>query len=481
MKVLLSVLAVVVLAGGGLGFWYLHQSGGGEASFRTAPVERGDLLATISATGTLEPEDVIDVGAQVVGQIREFGRDLDDSGKAIDYGSRVEVGTVLARIDDSKYKERVAQSRARLEQAKVKVEQAEAQVDQARANQLRAEADLLNLRAKLKQAEADWERGRRLRASNSISQQEYDALEAAADVARSALAQGDAAVVQAKAAVKDANAAVAVARAAIADAEAVLRQDDLELGYCTIKSPVAGVIIDRRVNIGQTVQSSFNTPSLFLIAKDLRRMQVWASVNEADIGQVRKGQDVRFTVDAYPREVFHGKVNQVRLNASMIQNVVTYTVVVDTDNPVSDEHPRGKLLPYLTANLQFEVDKRRDVLLVPNAALRWRPQPQQVAADARTAYVQSQRRKEADKPAGEPDRERLNRGTVWLEENGFVRPVKLQLGLSDGNVTEVIEVLEGDLDKGDQVIAGATRPGSDGDGTTNPFTTKMFGEGKKKE
>src|SRR5262249_49090764 len=153
-------------------------------------------------------------------------------------------------------------------------------------------------------------------------------------------------------------------------------------------------------------------PSLFLIAKDLRRLQIWASVNEADIGQIRPGQPVRFTVDAYPNESFKGDVGQVRLNATMTQNVVTYTVGVNTD------HGSGKLLPYLTANVQFEVDQRKGVLLVPNAALRWRPQLPQVAPDARPAYAQALQRKPG--AAGEPAEEHGNRGIVWVEDEGFV-------------------------------------------------------------
>src|SRR5262249_12654673 len=151
--------------------------------------------------------------------------------------------------------------------------------------------------------------------------------------------------------------------------EAMLREAQVNLGYTQIRSPVDGVIVDRRVNVGQTVVAGLNAPSLFLIAKDLTKLQVWASVNEADIGNIHAGQSVRFTVDAYPKETFVGQVAQIRLNASMTQNVVTYTVVISTDNS------QGKLLPYMTANLQFEVDRRHDVLLVPNAALRWKPQP----------------------------------------------------------------------------------------------------------
>src|SRR4029450_5132323 len=147
----------------------------------------------------------------------------------------------------------------------------------------------------------------------------------------------------------------------VPQAEAVWDRPHKSLGYCTITAPVKGVIIDRRVNIGQTVVASLNAPSLFLIAKDLKRMQVWVSVNEADIGSIKAGQPVRFTGDAYPNRAFHGEVNKVRLNAAMTQNVVTYTVEVTTDNS------SGRLLPYLTANVQFEINRRRKVLVAPNA------------------------------------------------------------------------------------------------------------------
>ena len=158
-----------------------------------------------------------------------------------------------------------------------------------------------------------------------------------------------------------------VLQSAVAVAQANLEEASINLSYATIRSPVRGVIVDRRVNIGQTVVASLNAPSLFLIAKDLSRMEIWASVNESDVGAIHAGQSVRFTVSAFPTESFHGKVAQVRLNASMTQSVVTYTVVVEVENK------DNKLLPYLTARLKFEVEERKDVLLVPNAALRWQP------------------------------------------------------------------------------------------------------------
>ena len=184
---------------------------------------------------------------------------------------------------------------------------------------------------------------------------------------------------------ESAKAALDVCLSARAIAQANLEEAIVNLGYTTIRSPVKGVILDRRVNIGQTVVASLNAPSLFLIAKDLSRMEIWSSVNETDIGSIHEKQPVRFTVGAFPDESFEGKVAQIRLNASMTQNVVTYTVVVAVDNSA------GQLLPYLTARLQFEVEAQRGVLLVPNAALRWQPRPSDVLPEASEAYAQARR------------------------------------------------------------------------------------------
>ena len=278
---------------------------------------KGDLEVTVGATGTVEPEELVDVGAQVAGKIVAFGK--DKNGKPIDYGSAVEAGMVLARIDDSLFA--------------AEVSQAKAQLAQSRANVQRAEADLGQLKAKLIQAESDWLRAEKLGPSEALSQSDFDAARSAYDVARANLNVGQAALRQTK--------------EAVAQSEAVLKKANQNLDYCTIRSPVKGVIIDRRVNIGQTVVASLSAPSLFLIAKDLKRLQIWVAVNEADIGNIRVGQPVSFTVDAFPRDTFAGTVGKVRLNATMTQNVVTYTVEVITDN--SD----GKLMPYLTANVKF--------------------------------------------------------------------------------------------------------------------------------
>jgi HlyD family secretion protein len=248
-------------------------------------------------------------------------------------------------------------------------------------------------------------------------------------------------------------------------ARANQEEANVNLGYTTIRSPVKGVIVDRRVNIGQTVVASLNAPSLFLIARDLSRMQIWASVNESDVGSIRPGQKVRFTVSAFPNETFRGIVHQTRLNASMSQGVVTYTVVVEVDNR------GGRLLPYLTARLQFEVEERKDVLLVPNAALRWMPSVSQVAPVYRTDFSQALRQRaaagaERTKPSG--DRSQPVKGMVWVKDDLFVRPVSLTVGLTDGLITEVTG---GDIAEGTEVVLGLAQVSDDAG--ASPFLPKI--------
>jgi HlyD family secretion protein len=433
-----ALVAVIVLAaiGGSAAYFYWQRSDEPADAFRTAAVQRGDLLVTISATGTVEPEEVVDVGAQVAGKIEFFGQDPSDHTKTIDYGSEVDEGTVLAHIEDSLYAADVGQNEAQLEQAK--------------ANVLRAQADLAQMKAKLFQAEQNWKRAQELGPSKALSATDYDSYRAAYESAKSTVAVGEATIVQTE--------------KAVLQAQASLDYAQTNFGYCTIKSPVKGVIVDRRVNIGQTVVSSLSAPSLFLIAKDLRRMQVWASVNEADIGSIRPGQPVSFTVDAFPGRTFRGEVGKIRLNASMTQNVVTYTVEINTDN--SD----GKLLPYLTANVTFEITKRSNVLMVPNAALRWLPTPQQVSPGDRDKVASPARRgSAATQPA--TDTGDRTQGQVWIVDGRFVHAVTVTVGLSDGSATEV---RSDDLREGMEVVVGETARGAGAAQTTNPFTPQLF-------
>lgn len=432
-------LAVLTLMGG-LAGWYWHNRDDGVAAFQTAVVTRGDLMVTISATGTVEPEEVVDVGAQVAGQILSFGQDID--GHMVDYGSRVAAGTVLARIDDSLYVAELANVKA--------------QVQAAQAGLQRADADLAQYRVKLNQAERDWRRAEKLGPSEALAQASYDAYHAGYETARANVAVGQAAILQ--------------ARANLAQAEALLSRAKRNLGYCTITSPVNGVIIDRRVNIGQTVVASLNAPSLFLIAKDLTRMQVWVAVNEADIGKIRPGQGATFTVDAFPGETFRGTVGKVRLNAAMTQNVVTYTVEIVTDNK------DGRLLPYLTANVQFELQHLRDVLLVPNAALRWSPQSDQIAPRQQEgeAAVEGQGPPHRHDGSGARTGPEGNRKMLWTPEGEYVRPVRVRAVASDGIVTAVSNK---GLREGIAVVTGIKADESDPGDTRNPFAPQRRGRG----
>ena len=300
--------------------------------FPTAKVQRGNLVRTITAKGTIKLEEV-EVGAQVTGMIACFGSDAADPNKPLDCGAHVRRGMVLAQIDPTVYN---------------------AQVDYAEAALASARSSLAQLQAKRDQTERAWKRALTLRPQKAIADTDYDA---AATELRMATANA------------------AVGEAAVREAEAMLRIAKTNLAYTTIKSPSDGVIIDRRVNVGQTVVAAFNAPGLFLIAKDSRQMQVWASVDEADIGDIHLGQPARFTVKACMDQVFDGKVAQIRMNPVCHDAAITYTVVVAAEN-------LGEVLPDMTASLQFDVEHRPGVLLVPNNAISAPPPSPQPSPDA---------------------------------------------------------------------------------------------------
>jgi HlyD family secretion protein len=255
----------------------------------------------LGALGTLEPEEVVDVSAQVAGRIERV---------AVDYGSPVEVDTVLAQIDSAPYQ-------ARLEREK--------------AGCTRAQAELAAAKAKLGLAESELQRAQEGVKTKAVSAGDFDTARCNVEVAKMA---------------------VVVAEAAVQLCQAAVKEAQLNLDHTAITSPAKGCVIDRRVNVGQMVAPTANAPSLFLIAGDLKKLKIWASVNEADIGRIHEKQPARFTVDAFPDKVFAGKVLQKRLNATLTEGVVTYTVVVSIDTP--DEN----LLPYLTAHVVFEAEGR---------------------------------------------------------------------------------------------------------------------------
>jgi HlyD family secretion protein len=437
-------LIILVLVLGGLGYWYWHAQAAAPTGFRFAEVKHGRLVATVGSTGTLQPREVVDVGAQVVGRIVFIGKDRNTKSGIVDWGSEVEgpvldkdgnvvkSGTVLAQIDDELYK---------------------AQVKSTEAAVKAAQADLDLKTAQLGQATADWSRAQRLYPTGGIAQAEYDLYQAN---------------------YKAALANLEVSKANIGVTQANLKTAQTNLNYTTITSPVKGTVIDRRVNVGQTVVASLSAPSLFLIAKDLSQMEVWATVNEVDVGKIRAGQDVKFTIDAFPGKVYHGKVVPqgrlpFRLNATMNQNVVTYTVVVSADN--EDQ----KLRPYMTTNLSFIVEDKPDALLVPNAALRWQPARRQIAPDVRAAYTDTRGKKRAP-----TDTDGQDRGFVWVPtEDGHVRFIELRIGSSDTVNTEVLEVLNGaELPEKTQVIVAEGRTETQSNGN-NPFVATPFGAKKK--
>jgi HlyD family secretion protein len=306
-------IAVIVLFG--IWRWQARNDGNGE-SFRTAAVDRGDIRVAVSATGSLSALSTVEVGTQVSGLVESVAVDFNDS---------VRKGQVIARIDP-------ANVRARVTQAAAALASAQASLAQAQAN--------------LKQSEADFARKRDLVQRQLVARSEFELASAALDQARAQLAS---------------------AQASIRQQQAQLDSARLDLGHTDILSPVDGVILARSVEPGQTVAASFQTPVLFKIAEDLRKMQIVLAVDEADIGQVKVGQKASFTVDAFPDRRFEGMVQQVRLAASNTANVITYPVVVSVDNGDLS------LLPGMTVNAEIEVSRREGVLRIANAALRFKP------------------------------------------------------------------------------------------------------------
>ena len=426
-KILIAAVAIGVLAGAGV-LIYSFYADKPQVIMQTEEVEEGDLMSVISASGTVEPEELVNVGAQVSGKIMAFGRDAE--GRSIDYGSKVASGMLLAKIDDVLYK-------AALSEAEAQKRQAEAAIASADALLVKTEAQILSAEASLKQAEAqrnlaksNYERAQKRKATRTISDADFDACKGEYEVRVANVASAQAELRSAQSQLVSAKAERKSAEAKLAIADAALVKAQRNLDYCTITSPVDGVVIERRVSVGQTLVSNMSASSIFLIAKDLKKMQVWVSVNEADIGSIHVGMPVVFTVDAYPGREFEGKVHKIRLNATMSQNVVTYVVEVSTDNR------DGKLLPYLTANVKFVRQRKNKVLHVSNAAVRFTPPDEFVTPEG--LKILREFKKEG--------RRRL----IWVKAgNDKLRPIEVQVGLNNGVASEIVT---DKLKKGDVVV-----------------------------
>ncbi|HEX4591189.1 MAG TPA: efflux RND transporter periplasmic adaptor subunit [Gemmataceae bacterium] len=407
-----AIVLGILVAGG----WAISVPAGayfrerGRVSYREAEVSRGSVVAVVNSTGTVKPVQQVSVSTFVSGPIASI---------AVDFNDEVKKGDLLAVIDPRIYAAAVAQARAYYANQKAGVERAKAQLQQARNDEARSVALRTENRTFISDTEMDQFKYKRMM------------LEAELSLAETAVDQ---------------------ARASLDTAEA-------NLNYTRIISPVNGVIIDRKVDPGQTVAASFQVPEMFVVAPDMRKeMHVFASVDEADIGLIRSaqkaGQPVRFTVDAHPDDLFTGHIFQIRQNATTNQNVVTYPVVVSAPNPDL------KLLPQMTASLSFQVGEVNNVLRVPNAALRFYPQREQVRTEDRklleaaaNTATDDQDRSDSNLSAQDKAeaRRRRNRRHVWVVEGDFLRAIPVVTGLSDSKHTELVS---GDVHEGDKLVTG---------------------------
>jgi HlyD family secretion protein len=457
------VLAAVLITGG-----YLYsQSVGNRSPFRTASINRGPLTAAISASGTLNAVITVQVGSQVSGNIKEL---------LADFNSQVEKGQVIARIDPEIFQAKVNQAKAQLEAARAAVQNQQAAVEKTRADLANAQAALASARAQTAKAQVAVVDGRRnagrqqeLHRRELIAQSDLDAAQVQLD---SAMAQHEANIAQERAqgaAVRSAEAQLKVAdaqldnaKAQVAQNQAALRQSEIDLEHTVIVAPVDGVVVSRTVDVGQTVAASLQAPTLFTIAQDLTKMQVDTNVAEADVGRVQLNQRVTFTVDAFPGRVFRGEVVQIRKAPQILQNVVTYDVVVSA--------PNGELilLPGMTANVRIVTDQKESVLLIPNAALRFRPPGVEAEPTQRPGAPGLRSPGGGGQGSGQAPGGRSGpRGRAWvLGPDGKPKQVSVQLGISDGTNTELVG---GDLTEGQQVLVGSsgTTPPPPGGGTTS--------------
>lgn len=413
-----ALLALALAALFGARYFTDFSASTAEPSYRLAKIDRGPIVATVNSTGAINPVTTVIVSSQLSGQVVEI---------LADFNSEVKADQLVARLNSDQVRAKLDAARADLQQIRAQKLVTQAQIERAGSEILRAKATEADAMAQIARAEAllaDAERilGRQveLQSRGYAATATLDTARAQRDSQRAALAQAQAALAGSKAQQDSlaadkrvAEAQLVSVTAQIAQREAVVRQIEVDLKNTDIRSPVDGVVIQRNIELGQTVAASLQAPTLFLIADDLRHMEISANVDEADVGRVLDGQRVSFTVNAYPGRTFEGRVKQVRLGSQTVQNVVIYTAIVSVENP------RLELRPGMTANLRIETENRADVLRVANAALRWRPPSAEVpVAPSATAL-----------PAAEPDPQRAP-GTAQRATQEFVAALRNELGLS---------------------------------------------------
>ncbi len=458
-----AVIALVAVAAGSWAF--LRDGQNAVTGYRTAAVEHGPMVSAVSTSGTLNAVISVQVGSQVSGQIKEM---------LADYNSEVTAGQVIARIDPETFEAKVNQAEAELAVARANVGIQRAGVERAEKELANAEAALNSARAQSNKARITLENARRNMERRLALYRSGAASESQADDARTVYNQAQAQlesteadehaakslVAGRQAAIKSARAQVDYALQQVRQKEAALHQAAVDLAHTFIRSPVDGVIIERAVDVGQTVAASLQAPKLFTIAQDLREMQVEADVDEADIGRIHVDQPAVFSVDAFPGREFRGQVLQIRKAPRTVQNVVTYTVLISTEN--SDL----RLLPGMTANIRVITDERPEAVKVPNAALRFKPPaadgavsnstatPRPATGAARGTAAGAERAKPEAAGSGptRPDAKPIFKGRVYvLDAKRRLAPIDVVLGINDGSFTELIR---GDLTPGQEVVTG---------------------------
>jgi HlyD family secretion protein len=390
--------------------------GRNQIEYLSVKIDRGSIHDVVEATGTVHAVVLVQVGSQVSGSITNL---------YADFNSQVHRGDIVALIDPALFK-------GALDQAIADLDTARANVAASKENVVKAEANLL-------QAKADFERAEALNERHYVAAQTFDQSRAAYEGAKASLGASKAAVVQAEAQVRQKQAAVAVAKT--------------NLEYTIIRSPIDGTIVARNVNMGQTVAASLQAPTIFDIAQDLKKMQLYAKTDESEVGRISIGKTVTFKVDAFPREIFHGVVSQLRMNPTTVQNVVTYDTIVDFDNPDL------KIFPGMTAYVTIPVASVENALRVPNTALRFEPPLPPV--ETLRLYQQQGIGQEAPGIGGgtvgsAAAKPKLDTAIVWkLGLTNAIEPVQVRLGITDHAYTEVAAVVKGALDAGDAVVTAA--------------------------
>ena len=417
-SIIISILFFIIIA---IFFGvYIHLKSEDRFTFKTMKVVKGDIAQTISATGTVNPVTIVNVGAQVTGKVLKL---------FADFNSFVKKGDIVAKIDPELYQRDIEEGIARLKTARANLESISKNISYAESRVKSAGAEIKKAGAGLAYAQKEYERYVDLFKKGLVSASERDQKELAYKEALARLESANAEQSAQKANLSSKKADYEAAFSQVKSAEAALNRDRTNLDYTVIRSPVDGIVVSREVDEGQTLTARMQTPLLFKIAEDLTKMQVNASIDEADIGRIKAGQQALFTVDAFPYTIFEGIVKQVRIAPIIVQNVVTYDVIIEVENR------ELKLKPGMTANVTIMVEHKSNVIKIPNEALRFIP-PGNL---------------KIDKKAGKRLKGKHSR-LVWrMNKNGSLEPLSIKTGITDGEYTELVR---GAVQEGDALVTG---------------------------